>query len=580
MKKINKTLNILFIMILSIFLFSCHKEDNKVVVTKIIVDDSLQSEICLDDFNLDYYKLFVFYSDGSLKTVNLDESMILESDLIKLSTLGKHKINISYDGFYTSFELSLVEELENNLLKLSILELNDIHGYIEQNDKNQGGLSNTAYEINKIRNETKEDDVVLIANGDMFQGTAISNTTYGLSVLEAMNEMGFDAMGIGNHEFDWGLDKITKYFDGDESNGEANFPLLNANIMSNSTSELLLNKEGRMFDYTIVEKEGINVGIVSFIGDVSSSINYRFYLPYTILTNVEKLGTSLCATLKDQGADVIIVNIHGGNSKGVNDYEWNKIFANIRYNNEYAVDAIINGHTHTLQDGYIERLNGLKVPVVQSSGNNASFGRIDLSINLKQKDVIDVSCSHHYPSKTNYDNDVEEVVEKYLLQINNEKYCIAGETVNDRYSLCSWITNVLKSATDADIAIINKGAIRSNGGIVKGEYVTISNIYQILPFNNEIITIELKGSEIYYFLRKSSIVYSSSIDIESLKSNQNLYKIAVVDYVYYYDDFPKNSSSLNQNIYMTDLLIEDVKLRDVFSPITDSKAYLTFNENA
>ncbi|HEY8365162.1 MAG TPA: hypothetical protein VIK84_06280 [Haloplasmataceae bacterium] len=108
----------------------------------------------------------------------------------------------------------------------------------------------------------------------MFQGTAISNMSYGLSVVEAMNQMQFDAMGIGNHEFAWGIDVILNYFDGNLDNGEANFPLLNANIYDAETDSLLTVEGGNVFDSTIINREGIQVGLICYVGNVYSSISY------------------------------------------------------------------------------------------------------------------------------------------------------------------------------------------------------------------------------------------------------------------------------------------------------------------
>ena len=547
-------------------------------IKNILVDENQFSEpIDINKFELSDYLLSVYYIDGDIEDIELDKSMLSNSDLDKLNKAGTHTITINYKGKQTTFVVTLTKE-ENDVPKenimISVLELNDLHGYIEQDSSGKGGLSNTTYEINKIRNETTYDDVVLIANGDMFQGTAISNTTYGLSVIESMNKMGFDAMGIGNHEFDWGLDKITCYFDGNVENGEANFPLLNANIKVNSTSSILKDEDGQIFEYTIDEKEGVKVGIVSFIGDVSSSINYRFYQPYTILTDVKNIATDLCGDLKEAGADIIVVNIHGGNSSSVNSYNWNNIFAEIKYENEYVVDAIINGHTHTRQYGYIERTNDIRVPVVQAAGNNGSIGRINLSYNYQSGEVVDVYSTHHYPSSSGYDQEVENVVKAYQEIVNSEVYSVAGETVSDRYDLIPWITNALRSAAGADIAIVNRACLRSNGDIVKGKNITINNIYEMVPFNNQIIIVELKGTEIYSFLRSSSIGYSTNLNVNNLRNDSKTYRIAVLDYVYYWDNFPQKDSAIAANLYFTDILIEDVKLRDVFNPLSDPKAYI------
>ena len=82
-----------------------------------------------------------------------------------------------------------------------------------------------------------------------------------------MNDIGFTAMTLGNHEFDWGLDKIAKYKDGDLTNGEANFPFLGANIFYKGT-----NRRPDWIDpYTIVDYNGLKVGIVGVVGGTQES---------------------------------------------------------------------------------------------------------------------------------------------------------------------------------------------------------------------------------------------------------------------------------------------------------------------
>lgn len=76
--------------------------------------------------------------------------------------------------------------------------------------------------------------------------------TNGLAVIECMNMMNFDVMGIGNHEFDWEIDTILQYFDGNTENGEANFPLLNANIYLYSDDSLLTVFGGMYFNIPLL----------------------------------------------------------------------------------------------------------------------------------------------------------------------------------------------------------------------------------------------------------------------------------------------------------------------------------------
>lgn len=564
MKKLIK----IFILVLSIFIISsCQPQED---ILKIDVDVKDNETFVFDDFNIEDLFIKVYIDEDIYQKVSITEDMLSEEDLQKLSSYGIHELTINYQGFTDVIVIELVagSVVEPETFDLTIFELNDSHGYIEQNEYGKGGFSNVAKMIDDTRNKNTLDDVVLIANGDMFQGTAISNVTEGLSVIETMNEMGFDMMGIGNHEFDWGINKILRYFDNDLSNGEANFPLLNANIYERSTNQLLLNDNGKMFESIIIEKEDIKVGLVSFIDDLASSITSSFISPYEIKTDFETRAKRICSNLKDQGADVIIVNIHGGESSGVHKYDFNNIVSNLTYNGEYLVDAIVNGHTHTRQKGYIER-DGVDVPVVQSSGNNQSIGRITLSIDLTTKDVIDTNVTNLSVDSTSYNKHVQDVVDRYTSLISSEIYCVAGETVTSRNQLGYWVSEVLKQATGAEIALINTGGVRTTGDITKGNNVTINNVYSFYPFDNQICLTKVKAKDIYNLLNRYEFYFATTKDLESYANSNEQIVVATVDYLYHKSYFPGNDTGIVTDFVITDMIIKELKLQDVFMPISN-----------
>ena len=473
---------------------------------------------------------------------------------------------------YTNIELA-ENENPSNILDLHILEFNDTHGYILQDENGMNGLSNAAYLVNQIRNANPKDDVVLVANGDMFQGTAISNITKGLSVIEAMNVMGFDCMGFGNHEFDWGIAEVIKYFDGDKSNGEANFPLLNTNIFNKDQTLVL---DDNIVKSTVLEKEGIKVGIIGFIGDVYNSINYSVVRNYYFDDNIN-LVKDEAINLKNQGVDVIVVSVHGGNSRGVESYNVNTSLANLSYNGDYLIDAIINGHTHSYQTGYISR-NGVKVPVVQGGSNGEAFGDLTLTINLDTKDVIDCNSLIYntYNAYNNYDENVEKVIDENLEKYDdllNEVYTVSDVTITSTSAYYSWIGSVLCKGTGADISICNTGGVRATGDVVKGGNITLENMYMINPFDNFIVLVKLTGSEAKEALSSSGYIIGG-LNKNSL-DNSKIYTVAVVDYVYYKSYFPQKEDAVVLNWTMRDLLIEDLRLRDTFNPISDYESKLT-----
>ncbi len=450
-------------------------------------------------------------------------------------------------------------------VNIEILQMNDIHGHIE-NEGSYGGLARTSYKINQIRNETKEDNTVLIGNGDMLQETAISRVGYGKVVIDAMSEMKFDMMGVGNHEFDWGFDKFLEYFDGNTSNGEASFPLVNSNIYYHNQ---LVTKGNKVCDSLLLEKEDVKVGILSYIGNVYSSINANMTTGYTFKSRAEEIASSvqsLGQSLKNQGADIIIVNIHDGESSSCLDYAPNQLIANLKYKDSYLVDAVINGHTHTKQNAFISRTGGTKLPVIQSAGKLANFGRIDLTYDLDNKKVTDAKVSHiNANSSSKVDTAVESIITSHYNEnkaILEEVYC-DNETFIERYDpiFQAYISNVMMAGTGATAAVCNTGAFRND--VSKGK-LDFNALYALNPFDNHIILCEIQGIDLkrFYDANASKEIVMTS-DYGASIATDKTYTLAIIDYVYFGNYFAgyRTGEYIDTNLVLRDLLAEDLRLR-------------------
>jgi len=527
--------------------------------------------------------------NGKLVSLSIPSSNVMLTLLSNdIDFSNYNNIEVTVDGFalfvngsstkYLNILVTEVipREVTPEYLPLTILSINDLHGYVERSINSNGhysGISRMSYLVNKIRNENPLDDVVLIANGDMFQGTAISNLTYGESVIKAMNMMGFDMMGIGNHEFDWGLETILKYFDNDESNGEANFPLINSNIYYKNSKQLVTVENGKVFDSYIISREGINVGIMSYIGNLYSSIqkdkleNYYFDLDFR--NSIKNIGNKL----KKQGADIIILNIHDYDSYIYDD------LAFIRDDNgDYLLDVIIAGHTHQGIKRTINRV-GDSIPLIQAYSYGTAMGRIDLKIDTNTKDIVEynVNIINTSEAGNNYDEDIEALIREYVEELELEKTLVyAGETVRNKDDMFEWIGNVLLKAVDADIAISNTGGVRGNGNIKINEPVTIKNVFEVYPFDNEIYIITAKYRDIKNLLKNNNIFYSTKEGV-TFKDNE-YYRIAVISYVYYWDslDHLRNDTNIKTDLILLHLLIEDLEIKgtngEIFKPISNPYA--------
>ena len=170
---------------------------------------------------------------------------------------------------------------------LYIYAVNDFHGIVYKEGESVG-LSRL-FGYLRTQKEKNPNNTVILSSGDMFQGSGLSSMSRGKIVLDAMNYVGFDAMAIGNHEFDWGLEEVTKYVDGSLENGEATFPILGANVLKVS--------DGKIADllqpYVVIKRAGL---LLASPFATSSSFEYetpRLNVPESLMLHAHHpSGTS------------------------------------------------------------------------------------------------------------------------------------------------------------------------------------------------------------------------------------------------------------------------------------------------
>lgn len=457
------------------------------------------------------------------------------------------------------------QQPENKQIKLSIVSINDFHGQLEEVDGASG-----AARIAKFVNEVKEDNpegTILLAAGDMFQGTAISNIGYGLDVVNFMNMLDFDAMTIGNHEFDWSLDKVLEYRDGNLENGEAEFPFLSSNIYQYS-------KEGLpdyIDEYTILEKSGLKVAVIGYIGfDQTNDIATSMIADYTFLEPLEIVKENIKKARTVDNADVVIVCCHDDNTA------INNLLA--QGTGEYEVDAIINAHTHDLENRRIFRSEEKRhVPVVQSSSSGEYVGQTTLIYDTETSDVVE-SAVINVRMTSGRAKDAE--IEAYVNSIE-EKYapvfgrglCIAGTYIS-RTGGTSWAVKALfnysnRNLGSFDVAFINSGGIRASAfPIEKDTLVTVSRVYQIMPFDNTVKTVDLTGKLLKQAFNISDVVAFGNFTYidgnyyvdEELILDDNIYSVVAIDYIF---DKTTNPFLKGENIVSTGILFRDVLINEL-----------------
>lgn len=421
---------------------------------------------------------------------------------------------------------------------INVIMVNDNHGILNEE---KGGIDKIASGIDYY---ASQGDVVKIANGDMFQGTYVSSTLRGLPMLDALNAMEFDAFVIGNHEFDWGLDEMEKYKDGDISNGEADFPFLGANIYEKSTGEMV----DWLDPYTVVELDKIKIGIIGIIGDVESSILSSHVKDYEFVDPREIVKDYAIELRADKGCDVVIVAIHGDDD-GLN-------AALATYVDNSRIDAIFTGHSHIPTNEEITRADGSRICVLQNGGYGESFASLTLEFDENKK-IINSDGKLNSTDAFNSTGILSTVFEKYGEYISiGEEVILSTEYEVSRYDVGLSVVYSMYVKYDVAYAFINSGGVRT--GIDAGE-VTYADLFQILPFENEVYLITMKGSVLRNYLNNSGSIYYWGIGTNAIDDEQE-YQISIVDYLFqssFFDDF-RTETYIDTNDLIRDVFIAHI----------------------
>ena len=371
---------------------------------------------------------------------------------------------------------------------VTILHTNDVHANYD------GTLARQTTLIKQVRAETP--NVLLLDAGDRFLGTLFYKIYKGEMAQWAMNYQKYDAMAVGNHEFDDGPANLAKFIKG------ANFPVLSANLDASSDPDL----NGLIKPYTVLEVGGEKVGVVGLttedVAILSSPGPNVQVLP--ALDSLKKAVSELEA----QGINKIIALTHVG-------YEVDKQLAS----QIDGVDIIVGGHSHTCLGDVkhsagpyptvVNSPSGQPVLIVQACSKLKYMGRLNVTFDANGVPVSwDGGLLKVKDENVPEDPEVAAEVAKRAEPIEKLKSQVIGETlvdlVGDR-SVCRFAEcNMGDLITDAilwkmqdqgiQIALQNGGGIRAS--IPKGP-ISMGQVMEVLPFGNTIATFKIKGSDLW-----------------------------------------------------------------------------------
>ncbi|WP_425626771.1 5'-nucleotidase C-terminal domain-containing protein [Agrobacterium tumefaciens] len=418
--------------------------------------------------------------------------------ILRLSMLSVSAITLSAGAALADYELN-------------ILHINDFHSRIEsinkfdstcsaeEEGKNEcfGGAARLLTAINQTRDALKAQgkNVLLLNAGDNFQGSLFYTTYKGTVEAEVLNAMKFDAMTVGNHEFDDSEDGLAGFLD------KVQFPVVTANVVASAASKI----GDRVKPSIVLEVGGQKIGIVGAVANDTAELA----TPgpnITIAEDVAKISEQV-QKLKGEGVNKIIALTHVGYPRDL------EFIAKIP-----DVDVVVGGHSHTLLSNtdqkaegpyptLVDNPGGYKVPVVQAGQYSKYLG--DLRVVFDDSGVVKESKGDPILINSSFKPDEATLkrIDELKAPIEALKSKVVGTSEGPiegdrkvcRVKECS-MGNLVADATLArvkdqgvTIAFANSGGLRSS--IDSGD-VSMGEVLTVLPFQNTVATFQLKGEDI------------------------------------------------------------------------------------
>ncbi|EMB2349184.1 bifunctional UDP-sugar hydrolase/5'-nucleotidase [Serratia marcescens] len=414
---------------------------------------------------------------------------------------------------------------------ITILHTNDHHGHFWQNDHGEYGLGAQKTLVDGIRREVAAQggSLLLLSGGDINTGVPESDLQDAEPDFRGMNLVGYDAMAIGNHEFDNPLSVLR------QQEKWATFPLLSANIYQKSTGQRLFKP------YALFDKQGIKIAVIGLTTDDTAKIgNPEYFTDMEFRVPAQEAKQVVERLRKDEKPDVIIAATHMGH------YDNGEHGSNAPGDVEMArslpagyLDMIVGGHSqdpvcmagdNRKQADYVpgtpcspDRQNGTWI--VQAHEWGKYVGRADfefrngelklvhyqlIPVNLKKKvEKADGTSERvYYTQQIAEDPTMMKLLtpfqDKGKAQLGVKIGSVNGKLEGDRSKVRFVQTNLARvmlaaqrERADADFAVMSGGGVRDS--IESGD-ITYKNVLKVQPFGNTLVHVDMKGREVEQYL--------------------------------------------------------------------------------
>jgi 5'-nucleotidase/UDP-sugar diphosphatase len=395
-------------------------------------------------------------------------------------------------------------------IHLTVYETNDVHGWImarpaswnkEDPQRMAGGFA-------ALANVLKQDPgpKLVLDAGDWFQGTPEGSVSRGKTLVPLLNAIGYDAVEIGNHEFDNGERELRGLI------AQLKMPVLAANVYDSKTHQRVPWAK----PWIIKDVAGVKVGIFGLLTVKMHQLAFADNIKGLYFRREADEAKDAVKALKEAGATIIIAVTH----VGFEDPKYGKFEGDQTIASEVpGIDLIVGGHTHTrVTDPPHDPKNGTLI--TQAGTGLTQVGKAVLEIDSNTKKVVSSrgELETLWIDKTGEDADVlalvradeAEVTKAFDVVIGTASQALMRDPAGEG-ALGDWMTDCARGFGHADIALLNGGGIRAD---LPAGPVTLRSIYNIMPFDNYAVHLVLTGKQV-----QQTLDYGAAMNKEMVQTS-------------------------------------------------------------
>jgi 5'-nucleotidase len=362
------------------------------------------------------------------------------------------------------------------LKHITLLQVNDVYQEAPVDQGKRGGLARVATLRKQI--VARQPDTLFLLAGDTLSPSVASRAFKGAQMIACWNALGVDYAVFGNHEFDFGPDVLKQRI------AESKFQWICANVIDKSTGKPF----GNVPPYVIREIGGVKLGIIGLLtADTSRTSHVGADIE---IADPCKTVKRLVPEMRAHGAQIIVALTH-------------LLMADDKQVAYCApIDVTVGGHEHVVMEAVA---NG--TPIVKSGSDARNIGRIDIAYSPTEHKIYSVDIDMiPVTDKIKDDEQVKALIDQYENQLStrlSEEVAQTGVELDATQvanqtretNIADYIADAYRKYTGADVTIFNGGSVRSNTVYAPGK-LTRRDALSILPFENAIVKLELKGSVI------------------------------------------------------------------------------------